>query len=99
MITGTARDHDDAIEVTVLPGGGLRDLRLTEQALRSGPAALADAVLAAVHVATIRANRAARLVVAHESGADLDALGIVDDPAVIADERPTRIRTTLRISP
>lgn len=92
MITGTARDHDDAIEVTVTPGGGLCDLRLTDEALRYGTVAFADAVLAAVHVATVRANRAARR--AAEDETDLDALGLADDPTVSADEYPTRIRTT-----
>jgi hypothetical protein len=92
MITGTARDHDDTIEVTVTPGGGLRDLRLTDDALRYGTVAFADAVLAAVHVATVRANRTARQ--AADDPTDLDALGLTDDPAVSPAEYPTRIRTT-----
>lgn len=95
MITGMARADDDSVEVTVTPGGGLADLRLTERALRDGPAALADTVLAAVALATTRANRAARRTLAPgDPGTGLDAIGIVDDPAVDQAEDMTTTTTT-----
>lgn len=68
-ITGTARHA--GVTVEVVPGGALRTLELTADALRRGGPRLADAILHAVREAAAEANERAR----HALEAELGDLG------------------------
>ncbi|KAA9148163.1 YbaB/EbfC family DNA-binding protein [Amycolatopsis acidicola] len=65
-ITGTARR--DGVSVEVAPGGALRSLELSPEALRSGGAALSRTILGLVKEAAARANERAKHAVATELG-------------------------------
>ncbi|MGW7535045.1 YbaB/EbfC family nucleoid-associated protein [Amycolatopsis sp. NPDC054798] len=70
-ITGTARQAGVTVEVA--PGGALRTLELTADALRGGGPRLADAILRAVREAAAEANERARRALEAELG-DLGGL-------------------------
>lgn len=75
MITGTARNSQAGITVTVGPGGGLTGLTLAHQSMRLGRQGLAAAILDLVDRATAEATARAR----QEFGladSQLDALGM-----------------------
>lgn len=65
-ITATARR--DGISVEVAPGGALRALELTPEALRNGGPALSRNILSLVREAAARANERAKHAVAAELG-------------------------------
>ncbi|MBB4684503.1 YbaB/EbfC family nucleoid-associated protein [Amycolatopsis jiangsuensis] len=65
-ITGSARQGGVSVEVA--PGGALRSLELTAEALRGGGPALAGAILRTVREAAAEANERARHAVAAELG-------------------------------
>lgn len=65
-ITATARR--DGISVEVAPGGALRTLELSPEALRSGGPALSRTILGLVREAAARANERAKHAVAAELG-------------------------------
>ncbi|TVT48122.1 YbaB/EbfC family nucleoid-associated protein [Amycolatopsis rhizosphaerae] len=77
-ITGSARR--DGISVEVAPGGALRGLELSPDALRGGGPRLARSILALVREAGAQANERAKHVMAEELGGlgkdDLAALGL-----------------------
>ncbi|WP_037358124.1 YbaB/EbfC family nucleoid-associated protein [Amycolatopsis orientalis] len=77
-ITGTARQAGVTVEVA--PGGALRTLELTADALRRGGPRLADTILRAVREAAAEANERARRALEAElgdlSGAELGRLGL-----------------------
>ena len=83
-ITGTARHAGVTVEVA--PGGALRTLELTADALRGGGPRLADSILRAVREAAAEANERARRALEAElgdlggsgglSGAELSRLGL-----------------------
>lgn len=92
-ITGSARSHDGAVAVEVLPGGALSSITLTPAATGLGARGLADAVLAAVAEATALANQrtraALRAGLAGVGDRELSALGL-DTP----DELVERVEAT-----
>lgn len=100
MITAAARGADGAVRVTVGPGGGLHDLTLSESALQLDPNALADAVLAAVNLATARADQRLRSTMDTQLGAHaepvLAGLGLAVEPglAEAAEDTTPRIWDT-----
>ncbi|WP_020658260.1 hypothetical protein [Amycolatopsis benzoatilytica] len=75
---GTARRGGVAVEVA--PGGALRSLDLTAEALRGGGLRLAETILRTVREAAAEANERARRVLEAElgdlSGAELGRLGL-----------------------
>ncbi|WP_409181691.1 YbaB/EbfC family nucleoid-associated protein [Amycolatopsis sp. VS8301801F10] len=77
-ITGTARHAGVTVEVA--PGGALRTLELTANALRGGGPRLADTIVHAVREATAEANERARRTLEAElgdlGGAELNRLGL-----------------------
>ncbi|MYW92663.1 YbaB/EbfC family DNA-binding protein [Amycolatopsis rubida] len=77
-ITGTARHAGVTVEVA--PGGAVRTLELTADALRAGGPRLAAAILHAVREAAAEANERARRAVEAElgdlGGAELSSLGL-----------------------
>ncbi|WP_344856772.1 YbaB/EbfC family nucleoid-associated protein [Amycolatopsis ultiminotia] len=83
-ITGTARRGGVAVEVA--PGGALRGLELTAEALRGGGPALAGRILQAVREAASEANERARQAVTAELGVlgddELTRLGLGREEAL-----------------
>jgi hypothetical protein len=83
-INGNARR--DGVSVEVAPGGALRSLELTPDALRAGGAGLARTILALVREAGARANQRARFALADELGepgaGELAALGLAQDESL-----------------
>ena len=77
-VTGTARGGGVTVEVA--PGGALRGLELTAEALRGGGSALSGKILRAVREAAAQANERARNAVTAELGplddAELTRLGL-----------------------
>ncbi|MBB1159338.1 MULTISPECIES: YbaB/EbfC family nucleoid-associated protein [Amycolatopsis] len=77
-ITGTARHAGVTVEVA--PGGALRTLELTADALRTGGPRLADTILHAVREAAAEANERARRALETElgdlGGTELSSLGL-----------------------
>lgn len=71
-MTITANAQRDGVTLEVTPGGALRGLELTEDALRTGGPALARTILALVGEATARADQRARLAMR-------DAIGDLTD--------------------
>ncbi|GLY66469.1 YbaB/EbfC family nucleoid-associated protein [Amycolatopsis taiwanensis] len=71
-ITGNARR--DGVSVEVLPGGALRSLELSPDAVRGGGTALARNILALVREAAAEANQRAKSAVADLGGLREDEL-------------------------
>lgn len=93
-IIGTATGDDGAVTVEVEVGGKLRDVRLTQRALRYGANYLAETVRATAAKATARANHRAQQVYAQTMGPRaagyLESIGLGYDPALLDDETPPR---------
>lgn len=82
-ISGSARR--DGVSVEVLPGGAIRALELTPEALRGGGRALAETILTLVREAGARAGERAKHAMAEELGGlgrtGLTMFGLVSDGA------------------
>lgn len=63
-ITGSA--HGDGVSVEVLPGGALRSLELSPDAIRRGGTALTRTILTLVHQAAAQANERAKSAIADD---------------------------------
>lgn len=83
-VTGNARR--DGVSVEVLPGGALRSLELTPDALRGGGAALSRTILTLVREAAAQANQRARSAAAEDLDGlrpdELAGLGLAQDASL-----------------
>ena len=90
-ITGSARRG--GITVEVAPGGALRSLELTPDALRGGGPSLARTILGLVREAGAQANERAKHAMADELGGlgedKLAALGLTQDDALTESAETT----------
>ena len=73
-IEATAQSPDRGVTVVAGPGGAVKDLRFTPQALQQGPSALAAAALSAMRVAVAAAARKQAAVVQEFVGDDMNVL-------------------------
>ncbi|WP_236790966.1 YbaB/EbfC family nucleoid-associated protein [Amycolatopsis sp. GM8] len=83
-MTITANARQDGVSVEVAPGGALRSIELTPEALRAGGTRLARTILAVVDEATARANQRAKHEMAVDGLTEADAavLGLAQDAAL-----------------
>jgi hypothetical protein len=80
MLTAGARR--DGVSVEVAPGGALRSLSLTPEALRRGGAALARTILGLVDEAAAQAGERAKHALGELSADEFASLGLAHDEAL-----------------
>lgn len=89
-MTITASARRDGIAVEVAPGGALRSLELSQEALRAGASRLAHTILELVDEATARAGQRAKLtLLAGLSDSETAALGLARDDALTETSEAT----------
>ncbi|WP_253771109.1 YbaB/EbfC family nucleoid-associated protein [Goodfellowiella coeruleoviolacea] len=85
-----ATSGDGTVVVEAGPGGALRSVTLSPEALRQGGQRLAQTVLAVANQASAKANQrtqyAMRAAVGADAAGELDRLGLGFDPRLAEDE-------------